>query len=137
MKIYHYDESGNLVGEGVADPDPLQTGAWLIPAQATTSKPPQLAMTGHRIVFNGSEWVQQALPEPTPESAASEPSASEIRRAEIMAELSRIDQASTRPARAVAYAIANGNQADAADVAQLGALEAQAQSLRAELKALA
>ncbi len=61
----------------------------------------------------------------------------ELRRSQIMAELNRIDAASSRPARAVAYAIANGNQADAADVAQLGALEAQAQSLRAELKALA
>lgn len=59
------------------------------------------------------------------------------RKAEILIELARIDAASTRPARAVAYAIANGNRADSADVAQLGALEAQAQSLRAELKALA
>lgn len=134
MKIYHYDDAGQLVGEGSADADPLQPGAWLIPAQATAIEPPQFAMTGHRVFFNGSEWIQEALPEPQEES---KPTASEIRRAEIMAELYRIDAASSRPARAVAYAIANGNQAEAADVAQLGALEAQAQSLRAELKALA
>lgn len=137
MKIYHYDESGNLVGEGIADADPLQPGEWLIPAQATAIKPPQFSMTGHRVVFNGLEWIQEALPQPQEETKPPEPTAAEIRRAEIMAELYRIDAASSRPARAVAYAIANGNQADAADVAQLGALEAQAQSLRAELKAIA
>ncbi len=39
--IYNYDRaSGLLISEGVADPDPMQTGQWLIPAYATTDQPP-------------------------------------------------------------------------------------------------
>lgn len=41
MNIYHYHPgSGAFVESGIADPDPLDAGNWLIPANATTTPPP-------------------------------------------------------------------------------------------------
>ena len=42
MKIYNYNaDSGQFVGESIADADPLSHGEWLVPAHATTIEPPQ------------------------------------------------------------------------------------------------
>lgn len=136
MRIFHFDEQGAYLGEGIADADPMQQGAWLIPAQATTIEPPP-ALAAHRAVFDGFAWVQEPLPEPTPEPTPPEPTAAEIRRSEIMVALSGIDQRSVRPARAVALAIAAGQVPNAADVQTLAKLETQAVALRAELSSLA
>jgi len=40
MKIYHYNKDGVYIKEGTARPDPLDKGKFLIPANATTEKPP-------------------------------------------------------------------------------------------------
>lgn len=41
MKIYNYDGvTKEYIGESAADPDPLQQGEWLIPANATSVSPP-------------------------------------------------------------------------------------------------
>ena len=61
----------------------------------------------------------------------------EIRIAEIEAELTAIDAASARPLRAILTATTSGGTADAADTAKLAELEAQAKSLRTELATLA
>lgn len=135
MRIFHFDEQGALLGEGQADADPMQAGAWLIPAQATTMEPPP-PLAGHRAVFDGFVWVQEPLPEPTPEPTPPEPTAADIRRGEIMGELFTIDQKSARPARAIALAIAAAQQPNAADVQTLADLETQAVALRAELAQL-
>lgn len=64
MKIYNYQSgTGEFLSEGVADPDPMEgvdeeTGepnAWLMPALATTIKPPA-AKPGNAIVFRNGKW---------------------------------------------------------------------------------
>ena len=57
MKIYLFDQQGILIGAGMADPSPLESDAWLIPANATDKEPP--AEQGKVAVFNGTEWVLQ------------------------------------------------------------------------------
>jgi len=68
MKIYHYHpDTGVFLGEGIADPSPLEQDVWLIPASATTIEPPQ-APAGSQAVFGGGAWRLQAVPEPEPEA---------------------------------------------------------------------
>jgi len=58
MDIYHYNpQSGELMGSGLADPDPLAAGNWLIPANATTITPPA-AEEGKARVFSEGAWTQ-------------------------------------------------------------------------------
>ena len=82
----------------------------------------------HEYVF-AEEAVH--IPAPPPE-----PTAEEVRRAEIEAELTAIDAASARPLRAILAATTSGGTADATDVAKLATLEAQARALRTELASL-
>ena len=81
----------------------------------------------HEYVF-----AEEAVHIPAPP----EPTAEEVRRAEIEAELTAIDAASARPLRAILAATTNGGTADATDVAKLAELEAQARALRTELASL-
>lgn len=54
--IYHYDPvTGDYLGAGEADKDPLEPGNWLIPANATAVTPPA-AIQGKRRVFDGQNW---------------------------------------------------------------------------------
>jgi hypothetical protein len=56
MRIWHYDKnSGELAGEGAADPHPIEEGEWLLPAFSTAIAPPD-AQAGHAIVWTGSAW---------------------------------------------------------------------------------
>jgi len=56
MQIWHYAPStGELVGVGIADPDPLRQGHWLIPAFATTVEPPN-TLQGEAAVFSNGVW---------------------------------------------------------------------------------
>lgn len=64
MKIFHYDEqTGELIGEGVADPDPLDVGNWLIPAHATDIEPPN-EVTGSTRHFIARGWEYREIPPP-------------------------------------------------------------------------
>lgn len=63
MKIYNYDPiNGEYIGEGVADPDPLEgvdengnPNNWLIPGGATFIAPPAY-MPGNVTVFRDGKW---------------------------------------------------------------------------------
>lgn len=68
MKIYHYHpETGVFLGEGKADPSPLEEGIWLIPAHSTTISPPPFG-EGEQAVMVNSSWGVQPVPEDTQES---------------------------------------------------------------------
>lgn len=57
MDIWHYHPGdGQLLGQGRADPNPVEPGNWLLPAWATTIAPPPID-AGERAHFNGSAWV--------------------------------------------------------------------------------
>jgi len=56
MEIYHYHhETGEYLGQGHADPSPLEPGVWLIPAGATSIAPP-LPYPGKIRRFVGGAW---------------------------------------------------------------------------------
>lgn len=56
MKVYHYAPgTGEYTGSSIADPSPLESGVWLIPAHATAEKPPRVE-AGHRPVWMGEKW---------------------------------------------------------------------------------
>lgn len=56
MKIYHYHpETKEYLGDGLADKDPMVDDSWLIPAHATSTKPPQTEKN-QSAVFDEKEW---------------------------------------------------------------------------------
>lgn len=67
MKIYNYHpDTLELVGESVADNDPLDAANFLIPAHATETKPPK-EKAGFTRHFDGGAWVYREIPQPVPE----------------------------------------------------------------------
>ena len=101
--------------------------------------PPEAAQfcnaNGYRIVeietSGGKRRFQiQEIPTPTSEEIA------EQRRQEILAELDRIDRASSRSLRAILTAQAAGNQPEQADIDKLAGYENEAVALREELAGL-
>ena len=57
MKIYHYDEKGFFLWEGVADESPAEPGVYIMPSQTTTKKPLK-PKEGTKLQFNGEKWVR-------------------------------------------------------------------------------
>lgn len=56
MKIYNFDsETGEFLSAGVADTDPLDKAGWLIPAYATSVKPPA-EQENEVAIFDGDSW---------------------------------------------------------------------------------
>lgn len=70
MKIYNYHfATGLLLGDSFADPDPLEEGNWLIPANATTVEPPA-PQAGKTIHFVDGAWTYIDTPQ---QDSVSEP----------------------------------------------------------------
>lgn len=58
MNIWHiHPVTGELLGTGTADADPLEPGNWLVPAHAVTVAPPA-TIAGHARVFAAGSWSQ-------------------------------------------------------------------------------
>ncbi len=157
---YQADENGIYIGESMADEDPMNPGAYLLPRNASFSPPPRtqpgevakLSAEGWAIArdfFGEVYWMPDRTkhvmhlrgtplpdgatltePEPTPEQKLL------ARKRELLGQLAGIDAYGARPAREVALAMAAGKQPPAAAVSRLTELEAQAATLRAELATL-
>lgn len=138
MRIYHHHpETGEYLGESIAQPDPLEPGRWLIPAHATTDEPPAVP-DGKRARRVADAWALEDKPEPPALLPQNEPpSAAQVRAWAIEARLQAIDAASVRPARELMRAQAKGQPAPAFAVTKLDTLETEAATLRAEMKGLA
>ena len=85
MQIYHYHPAtGEFLGEGVADESPLEPGAYLVPAHATTTAPPT-AMGGKVRVWRGEWLLEDKQPEDQPVDPEYEPSLEEVKAAKLAA----------------------------------------------------
>lgn len=162
LEIYLYDENNEYVGKSVTMLDPEETkiqgrDVWMMPPNSTVMKPE--IHKGFVPVWNGEAWdyvedhrgekgwvnrVPVEIKElgPLPDGFSVEepaPTAEELavqRRQEILAELDRIDRASSRSLRAIIVAQTAGRAPDAADVERLDGYEASAKTLRIELAGL-
>lgn len=66
MKVFQTDHEGFLVGDTVADPDPMDEGNWLIPGGCVEQEPPTLS-DGQRAKFVSGAWLV-VDPEPVVET---------------------------------------------------------------------
>jgi len=123
MIVYSFNNAGELVGELVADENPLKKGDYLIPKNCTKIKPP-LFSDNEVAVFNGVEWVVNLI-------EVEKVDEKKIRESEILARFSEIDSLSIRPLRAVA-----AGTASEFDTNKLAELEAERETLAAELVVL-
>lgn len=85
MQIYHYHPtSGEYLGEGTADESPLEPGAYLVPAHATTAAPPT-AMSGKVRVWRGEWQFEDKQFEEQPVDPEYEPALEDIKAAKLAA----------------------------------------------------
>lgn len=157
MKIYNaHPETREYIGEGFADPDPLDIGNWLIPAYAY-KEPPPIAGLNEVVRRDKSGTAWELVPDfrgtvyyvdsPTPhvieeigvtipqDSTSTPPTPCVDPRTSLMQELEQIDRDSVRTIRMLllkSSAVEEGTE----EHTQLGALEAQAATIWAQLAAL-
>ena len=68
MKVFHFHpETGVFLGEGNADPSPLEPGKWLLPAHATAIEP-LLPNNNEQVIWVNNNWQLRPIPEPEPPS---------------------------------------------------------------------
>jgi hypothetical protein len=149
MIVYGYDEKGVFIGELVPDENPLKKGSFLLPKNATETKPP-LFGENEKPVFNGLDWELKPdfvgvkywladgsehevlnVGELLPVEALKEKPFALDRIKEIKARLIEIDSESIRPLRAIAAGTAVQFDTD-----KLTALETERKALVDEMVAL-
>lgn len=54
--IYHYDETGRLRGQSVADESPLEKGVFMVPAYATFDAPPAHNPATEQAMYTPAYW---------------------------------------------------------------------------------
>jgi hypothetical protein len=119
MQYYTFDDNGLFAGAGESWPGDVP-GSFIMPRNSTTTPPPEGAGPGDYRLGPGGAWL-----EVTPAERAA------LRRAEIEAELARLDAKGVRAVMAI-----NAGTGTADDLAYLLGLEAQKAALRQELAAL-
>ena len=162
LKIYLYDNNNEYIGESITMLDPEETRlqgkeVWLMPPNSTTLKPE--LKKGYAPVWNSETWdyvedhrgkkgyvgktvveIQKLGPLPDgfttekPEMTSEE--LKEQHRQEILSNLTKIDQLSSRSLRAVLAAQLSGQEPEKADVDKLTEYEALAKSFRKSLSEL-
>jgi hypothetical protein len=66
MQIWHFHpDTAVLIGAGSADPNPMESGEWLLPAFSTPVPPPE-AGEGEMVVWVGGAWQISPIPAPPP-----------------------------------------------------------------------
>jgi hypothetical protein len=71
MIVYNYTPEGIYRDSEEAVESPLEKGVFLIPAGATSVKPPEVS-EGFHAAWNGIEWIISPIPEPIVEPPAQE-----------------------------------------------------------------
>ena len=114
MKIYHYHpNTGDFVGVGIADLDPLDKKNYLIPAYSTTEAPPEV-IDGHFIKFVDGVWQLVAFPSPVVEEH--EPVSTRVTRVTMRQARLALLGAGKLPAVNAAIAAMQGAQGEAARI---------------------
>lgn len=132
MIVYNYHPiTHEYTGYSEADPDPLEDGRWLIPANATTISPPDQITGKSRNFVNGSWCYLDVVTELNFNKQGVLLTAEQLRITEIAGLLDFIDFQSIRPLRAIVA----GTQTQS-DIDKLEALNEQSEQLRVELSAL-
>lgn len=133
MKAYRYDSvSKKYVGEVNCQIDPIATqrageDVWLLPANSTYETPPP-SRDGFDIVWNGSAWECQEIPQPEPAPEPTPEEQKQMRITELKAELDGTD-----------YKIIKCSECSLAGVElpyDIVALHAERQALRDEINEL-
>lgn len=55
LVIYHAGVTGEFIGSGYADPDPMEPGNWLIPARAYREQPPEPG-ANQSVIRGSTDW---------------------------------------------------------------------------------
>lgn len=96
MKAYRYDSvSKKYVGEANCQLDPIATQrtgepVYLLPANCTWEAPLE-AKDGYDVVWNGTAWEYQEIPQPEPQPEPEPPTHDEIREMRAEAYQSEVD----------------------------------------------
>jgi len=162
-EVYTYNEESNeYIGESITMLDPEETRMqgkeiWMIPPNSTTVKPE--LREGYAPIWNGESWnyvedhrgekgyigkepieIKELGPLPNefsiekPELTLEE--IKEQNKQEILLNLSRIDQASSRSLRAILTAQLSGQEPEIADINKLNEYESLAKDFRTVLAKL-
>ena len=90
MKIYNYNpENGYFVGESLADESPLESGVYLIPANATEIAAPKTTKDKVAVFINDG-WELQDLPKEPVIDLEAEKAEAEAKAAQRQAILDRL-----------------------------------------------